>query len=328
MLAPGMLAAGGLRALPRHRREARVSPLTSGSQSTPRARAATIDVMAEAEPKAKWQVVPLAQASRLPWPVYGMTGYEAVSGASDISIEVPAASVSEIEAALGRVGSEGSLVSLERVQESALFGLARAGTYQLPSYALSRFNGVPLPPGAQLRFADINRWFSGQLESRLFTITRRGTSKYYAWDYHAPVGHHPHPLYHVNQSGMHGTFGHSNHAAIPAHYQVAARNLRILKLGGRVFLVTGALVDGALLVRSGVTAAREGTPAPVVAQAVRTVGSWGMAWAGAKLGFAAGALAGVETGPGLALTAIGGGIIGGALGFFGADCIADLVYED
>jgi hypothetical protein len=284
--------------------------------------------MADAEPNAKWRVVPLAQANRLPWSVFGMTGYEALSGSSDVSIDVPAASVGEIVNGLEGIGAEGSLVSLERIEGSALFGLARAGTYQLPSFALSQFNGVPLPAGAEIRFADVNRWFAGQLESRLFTISQRGTSKYYAWDFHAPVGNHPHPLYHVNQSGMYGTFSHSNHAGIPAHYQVAARNLRILKLGGRVFLVTGVIIDGALLVRSGVTSVQKGTPAPVVAQAVRTAGSWGMAWAGAKLGFMAGAAAGVETGPGLALTAIGGGIIGGALGFFGADCIADLIYED
>lgn len=284
--------------------------------------------MADAEPKIKWRVVPLAQATRLPWSVYGMTGYEGLSGSSAASIDVPAATVEEIVGSLDRVGAEGSLISLERIEESALFGLGRAGTYQMPSFGLSRINGVPLPAGAEIRFADINRWFAGHLESRLFTVSQRGTSKYYAWDFHAPVGNHPHPLYHVNQSGMHGTFGHSNHAGVPARYQVAARNLRILKIGGRVFLVTGFIVDGALLVGSGVTAVREGTPAPVIAQAVRTAGSWGMAWAGAKLGFVAGAAAGVETGPGLALTAIGGGIIGGALGFFGADCIADLVYED
>jgi hypothetical protein len=284
--------------------------------------------MGDAAPSAKWRVVPLGQATRLPWSVYGMAGYEAFSGISDAGIEVPAAPVEEIVGSLERIGAEGSLVSLERIEESAIFGLARAGTYQLPSFALSRFNGVPLPAGAEIRFADINRWFAGQLESRLFTISQRGTSKYYAWDFHAPVGNHPHPLYHVNQSGMHGTFGHSNHAGMPARYQVAARNLRVLKIGGRVFLVTGVIIDGALVVRSGVTAVREGTPAPVVAQAVRTAGSWGMAWAGAKLGFVAGAAAGIETGPGLALTAIGGGIIGGALGFFGADCIADLIYED
>jgi hypothetical protein len=285
--------------------------------------------MGDTEPKAKWRVVPLAQATRLPWPVYGMTGYESLSGIKDGSIDVPAASVGEIVASLEGIGAAGSLVSVERIEESAFFGMTRAGTYQLPSFGLSRFNGVALPAGAEIRFADINRWFAGHLESRLFTISQRGTSRYYAWDFHAPVGNHPHPLYHVNQSGMHGTFGHSNHAGIPgARYQVAARNLRLLKIGGRVFLVTGAIIDGALLVDAGATSLSERTPAPLVAQAVRTAGSWGMAWAGAKLGFLAGGVAGVETGPGLVLTAIGGGIIGGALGFFGADCIADLIHED
>jgi hypothetical protein len=285
--------------------------------------------MAQSQPNAKWQVIPLAQASRLPWPVYGMTGYEALSAASETgAIEVPAPDVEEVFDSLQGVGGEGSLISLDRVEKSATSGMLRAGTYQLGSFPLSRFNGVPLPAGAEIRFADVNRWFSSNMESRMFTISQKGTSKYYAWDFHAPVGNHPHPLYHVNQKGMFNTFGHGNHVGIPVQYQVAARNLRILKIGGKVFVVTGALIDGYYLVNSGITSYQEGTPAPIIAQTIRTAGSWGMAWAGAKLGFMAGGLAGVETGPGLALTAIGGGIIGGALGFFGADCIADLIYED
>jgi hypothetical protein len=75
-----------------------------------------------------------------------MTSYEASSGVSNVSIDVPGAKLEEIVASLEKVGTEGSLVSLERIEESALFGLARAGTYQLPRFELSRLNGVP--PGA------------------------------------------------------------------------------------------------------------------------------------------------------------------------------------
>ena len=39
-------------------------------------------------------------------------------------------------------------------------------------------------------------------------------------------------------------------------------------------------------------------------------------------------MAGVETGPGMVLTAIGGGIAGGIAGYMGADWIADWIYED
>ena len=53
----------------------------------------------------------------------------------------------------------------------------QAGTFQLPSFPISRFNGVPIPFDAELQFADVNRWLSGQLESRFFTITKRGTNK-------------------------------------------------------------------------------------------------------------------------------------------------------
>jgi hypothetical protein len=43
---------------------------------------------------------------------------------------------------------------------------------------------------------------------------------------------------------------------------------------------------------------------------------------------ALGAAAGVETGPGMVLTAIGGGLIGGVAGYFGGDWVADFIYED
>jgi hypothetical protein len=53
-----------------------------------------------------------------------------------------------------------------------------------------------------------------------------------------------------------------------------------------------------------------------------------MAWAGAKAGVLIGGAAGIESGPGLVLTAIGGGIIFGIAGYMGADWIADFIYED
>jgi len=67
---------------------------------------------------------------------------------------------------------------------------------------------------------------------------------------------------------------------------------------------------------------------PVAAETVRQIGGWGGAVLGAKGGAAAGALLGVETGPGLIVTGAIGGIIGGTAGYFGADWIADYIYED
>jgi hypothetical protein len=72
----------------------------------------------------------------------------------------------------------------------------------------------------------------------------------------------------------------------------------------------------------------QGSVRPATAQVIRTAGSWATAWAGAKAGLAFGAWAGIETGPGLVVTAIGGGFVGGALGYWGFDWMADWIYED
>jgi hypothetical protein len=231
----------------------------------------------------------------------------------------------EMAAGVGALDRPWDLVRRPEVQT-----ILTSGVYQLGSYPISRFNGVSLPPGSRVRFADVGRAMKGQMDSRLVTIFERGTKRYYAWDAHLPVpgAKVSHPFYHVNQKGMHGLFGHSDHAPIPPSMLRQARGLRYIKMGGRVLLVAGILVDGALLIDSAAQSIEQGTPRPVIAQAVRTIGSWGGAWAGAKLGCAAGGLAGVETGPGAVLTCIAGGIIGGFGGYLGADWIADMISED
>ena len=207
-------------------------------------------------------------------------------------------------------------------------GVARAGTYQLMQFPIGRLNGVTLPANSSIRFADPTRWFRGAMETRLFSVSVSGTKKYYAWDAHVPVGHRPHDFYHVNHNGMHALFGHSNHASLGGAQLVQARQLRYLKIGGRVFLVVGVLVDTVQLGSAAAESIEQGSVRPIAAQTVRTGGSWAMAWAGAKAGVVVGAAAGIETGPGLVLTAIGGGIIGGVAGYFGADWVADFIYED
>ena len=195
-------------------------------------------------------------------------------------------------------------------------------------FPIGRLNGVALPAGSSVRFADPTRWFRGAMETRLFTVSVSGTNKYYAWDAHVPVGNHPHNFYHVNQKGMHAVFGHSNHANLGGAQLVQAKQLRYLKVGGRVFLVVGVIVDTVQLGSAAIESVEQGSGRPLAAQTVRTAGSWAMAWAGAKGGFLLGGALGVETGPGLVLTAIGGGIVGGIAGYLGADWIADFIYED
>lgn len=203
-----------------------------------------------------------------------------------------------------------------------------AGVHQLTRFPIARFNGIALPAGSRIRFADPARWFQGGLESRLFTISVDGTSKYFSWDAHVPVGKTVHAFYHVNQKGMFSVFGQADHAGLSGAAVIQAKQLRYLKVGGRVFLVVGVVVDTLQLASAGVESYQKGSARPVAAQAVRTAGGWALAWAGAKAGVALGAMAGVETGPGVVLTAIGGGLIGGLAGYFGADWVADFVYEN
>jgi hypothetical protein len=207
-------------------------------------------------------------------------------------------------------------------------GAGRAGTYQLMQFPISRFSGIPLPADSRIRFADPGRWFGGGMESRLFTISVGETKKYFSWDAHNPAGKTAHDFYHVNQKGMFNVFGASDHHGLAGAALIQAKQLRYLKIGGRVFLVVGVIVDTAQMGGAVVESYEKRSAAPVAAQTVRTVGGWAAAWAGAKAGMAVGALAGVETGPGMVLTAIGGGFVGGMAGYFGADWIADFVYEN
>ncbi|MFA9394807.1 MAG: hypothetical protein ACERJ1_08855 [Halodesulfovibrio sp.] len=70
------------------------------------------------------------------------------------------------------------------------------------------------------------------------------------------------------------------------------------------------------------------TVKPISAEVVRQAGGWGAAWAGGKIGVVAGASVGIETGPGAIVSGLIGGIIFGAAGYFGADWIADHIYEN
>ena len=208
------------------------------------------------------------------------------------------------------------------------YAVGGGGIYQLTSFPISRFNGIPLPLDSRIRFADPMRWLGKGMESRLFTISIDGTKKFFSWDAHFPVGNTPHSYYHVNQKGMFSVFGEADHAAIGATALVQAKQLRYLKIGGRVFLVVGVVIDTVQLGAAGYDSYQQRSVKPIAKQVVRTATGWAAAWAGAKAGIAVGAVAGVETGPGLVLTAIGGGVIGGVAGYFGGNWIADWLFEN
>lgn len=62
---------------------------------------------------------------------------------------------------------------------------------------------------------------------------------------------------------------------------------------------------------------------PIEKEVVRQIGGWGGAIAGMKMGASAGALVGLETGPGTVITGLIGGIVFGAIGYFGGAVVAD-----
>jgi hypothetical protein len=98
---------------------------------------------------------------------------------------------------------------------------------------------------------------------------------------------------------------------------------RVLGRVGRVLTVVGVVVTIADVTQATQRSINQNSFRPLGAEAVRQVGGWGMAFAGAKIGFATGALFGIETGPGAIATGALGAIIFGAAGYFGADWIAD-----
>jgi hypothetical protein len=210
----------------------------------------------------------------------------------------------------------------ERVRNASVQGVLTSGIYQFGTYPISSFNGVALPANYRIRFADPTHAF----DSRLVTIFEKGTKRYYAWDAHAPVpGAATHDFYHINQDGMYSLFKESNHAPIPLNRLSAARGVRYLRIGGRVFLLIGVFVDAYQFGNSIEESVEQDTPRPAIAQAVRTIGGWGGAWAGAKLLCVGGGAATIETGPGAVLGCIAGGIVGGFAGYFAADWVADMI---
>lgn len=67
---------------------------------------------------------------------------------------------------------------------------------------------------------------------------------------------------------------------------------------------------------------------PFAATSVRKVGGWGPALAGFKVGGCVGGALGFETGPGALLFSAVGSCIGGMAGYFGAEWIANYIYDE
>jgi hypothetical protein len=108
-----------------------------------------------------------------------------------------------------------------------------------------------------------------------------------------------------------------------ANLERAYSQARVLGRIGRVLTVVGVVVTIAEVTQATQCSINQNSFRPLGAEVVRQVGGWGASFAGAKIGFAGGALFGIETGPGAIVTGAIGAIVFGAAGFFGADWIAD-----
>jgi hypothetical protein len=117
---------------------------------------------------------------------------------------------------------------------------------------------------------------------------------------------------------------------IPANAVTTKFRLRTeqtLRVGGKALLVYGIYETTNNLLNAADESIRTGSETPIVKQTVRETGGWGGAIAGAEAFAALGALAGIETGPGAIVLGLAGGLVGGTLGYFGADVAIEKYYE-
>lgn len=96
----------------------------------------------------------------------------------------------------------------------------------------------------------------------------------------------------------------------------------------RVIQVLGIAFTAYDLTTASQESIRIGNAKPISAEVIRQAGGWGAAWAGFKVGGVAGAALGIETGPGALISGLIGGIVVGAAGYFGADWVADHIYDN
>jgi hypothetical protein len=108
-----------------------------------------------------------------------------------------------------------------------------------------------------------------------------------------------------------------------ANLEQAYTRARVVGRVGRVFMVVGVVMTTVDLTRATQQSVNQNSFRPLGAEVVRQAGGWGLGLAGAKVGFATGALFGIETGPGAIVTGAIGAIVFGAAGYFGADWVAD-----
>lgn len=106
------------------------------------------------------------------------------------------------------------------------------------------------------------------------------------------------------------------------------RNVKAIRGVGRVVQVVGVVLTAYDLTVAADQSFQTKSVKPITAEAIRQAGGWGAAVAGFKLGGAAGAALGIETGPGVIVTGLVGGLVFGTAGYFGADWVAGHIYKN
>ena len=124
--------------------------------------------------------------------------------------------------------------------------------------------------------------------------------------------------YHWNQKGTHAQFGIPDHAPAGSTGRAAYQAARYFRLAGRVLIVVGVAIDVVSVVQA----------SKPLRRASQVVAGWAAAWAGCKLVGAGGAALGTLASPlGTAAGGIGGCVIGGIGGYYGASVLAGEVYD-
>ena len=94
---------------------------------------------------------------------------------------------------------------------------------------------------------------------------------------------------------------------------------------GRVLTVVGIVFTVIDLSLAGKRSIEQNSYKPFAKESVRQACGWGAALGGARVGAIVGASFGIETGPGAIATGAAGAVIGGAIGYFACEWIADQV---
>lgn len=124
--------------------------------------------------------------------------------------------------------------------------------------------------------------------------------------------------YHWNQKGTHAQFGIPDHGPTTAAERGAYHAAKYFRYAGRVLLVAGVAIDVVSIVQADRPLRR----------ATQVVAGWAGAWAGCKVVGAGGGAVGALASPlGMAVGGVGGCIVGGLGGYFGASALAGEVFD-